>query len=177
MKKRNVPAPWLQTLRLDMREFTPADSDDLWKLNSDARVMRYIGDGKPADRKRHGVIMRRVLNYPKWFPDLGFWYTTRRDTGAFVGWFTLKYCGRSADIETGYVLAPDAWGLGFATEGATALVDYAFDDLMLDRVIGVTHPDNVASQNVLQKAGLVRRGFGRYYDRDLCLFVAERDAR
>ena len=139
--------------------------------------MRYIGDGKPVDRKRHADIMRRVLRYPKLYPDLGFWYTTRRDTGAFIGWFTLKYCGKSADVETGYMLLPDAWGQGFATEGATAMVDYGFDDLGLDRIIGVTHPDNVASQNVLQKAGLVRRGWGRYYDRELRLFVAERDAR
>lgn len=174
---RSTPAPWLETLRLAMRDFTPADSDDLFRLNSDPRVMRYIGDGKPAERKRHSDIMRRVLNYPKLYPDLGFWYTTRRDTGEFIGWFTLKYCGKSADVETGYMLLPGAWGRGYATEGATAMVHYGFDDLGLSRIIGVTHPENYASQNVLQKAGLADRGFGHYYDRDLRLFVAERDDR
>jgi RimJ/RimL family protein N-acetyltransferase len=175
-KRQDVPAPWLETLRLDMRDFTPPDSDDLFRLNSDPRVMRYIGDGKPVDRDRHATIMRRVLRYPLLYPDLGFWYTTRRDTGAFIGWFTLKYCGRSPDVETGYMLLPDAWGHGFATEGASALIRYGFDDLGIHRIIGVTHPDNVASQNVLQKAGLIDSGWGRYYDSRLRLFAARRDS-
>jgi len=172
--KRDVPAPWLETLRLAMREFVPGDSDDLYRLNSDPRVMRFIGDGKPVTVARHADIMRRVLGYAKLYPDLGFWYTTRRDTGAFIGWFTLKYCGKSPDVETGYMLLPEAWGQGFATEGATAMVRYGFDDLELARIIGVTHPKNFASQHVLQKAGLRDRGFGHYYDRRLRLFVAER---
>ncbi len=168
------PAPWLETLRLAMRDFVAEDSDDLLRLNSDPRVMRYIGDGEPIAAQRHADIMRRVLGYPKLYPDLGFWYTTRRDTGKFIGWFTLKYCGKSADIETGYMLLPEAWGRGYATEGATAMVRYGFDDLGLHRVIGVTHPDNIASQKVLRKAGLADCGTGRYYDQQLRLFVAER---
>lgn len=174
MAKRKVPQPWLETLRLAMREFVLADSDDLFRLNSDPRVMRYIGDGKPIDRTRHAQIMRRVLGYTKFYPDLGFWYTTRRDTGAFIGWFTLKYAGKSPDIETGYMLLPEAWGQGFATEGATAMVRYGFDDLGLERIIGVTHPNNRASQNVLRKSGLADCGWGRYYDKRLRLFAAER---
>jgi RimJ/RimL family protein N-acetyltransferase len=172
--KRDVPAPWLETLRIEMRDFVAADSDDLFRLNCDPRVMRYIGDGKPVDRAGHAYIMRRVLRYPRLYPDLGFWYATRRDTGAFIGWFTLKYCGKSPDIETGYMLLPEAWGQGFATEGATAIVRYGFDDLGLHRIIGVTHPANFASQHVLQKAGLAARGYGRYYDRRLRVFAAER---
>lgn len=70
--KRDVPAPWLETLRLAMREFVPGDSDDLYRLNSDPRVMRYIGDGKPVNRVRHADIMRRVLRYGTLYPDLGF---------------------------------------------------------------------------------------------------------
>jgi len=69
----------------------------------------------------------------------------------------------------------EAWGQGFATEGATELVRYGFDDLGVDRIIGVTHPDNRASQRVLMKAGLADAGFvRRYYGVRLRLFVAER---
>lgn len=169
-----VPAPWLETLRLAMRDFTAADSDELYRLHRDPRVMRYIGDGKALDAERHARVMKRILAYPTLYPDLGFWYTTRRDTGAFIGWFTLKYCSTSADIETGYILAPEAWGQGFATEGATAMVRYGFDDLGLDRIIGVTDPENYASQRVLMKSGLADCGVGHYYDRDLRLFAARR---
>ncbi len=171
------PAPWLETLRLSLREFVPDDSEDLFRLNSDPRVMRFVGDGRVVSRERHAQIMRRVLGYPRHYADLGFWYTTRRDTGAFVGWFALKYAGKSPDIEVGYVLAPEAWGQGYATEGASALVQFGFEDLDLDHIIGVTYPKNFASQQVLQKAGLEDRGWGTYYDRRLRLFGADNPYR
>ena len=173
--KAAPPAPWLETLRIALREFVPADVDDLHLLDSDARVVRYLGNGKPVSRASSEVSIRRIVRYPRLYPDLGIWYATRRDTGAFIGWMSLKYAGRSADIEVGYRLLHRAWGLGFATEGATALVHYGFDDLGLDRIIGVTHRDNVASQRVLMKAGLPDCGWGHYYDKRLRLFAATRD--
>jgi RimJ/RimL family protein N-acetyltransferase len=168
--------PWLETLRLAMREFTPDDFDDLFGLDTDPRVMKYISRGKPATRAEVESSLRRILRYPTLYPDLGIWHTSRRDTGAFIGWFSLKYAGKSPDIEIGYRLRHDAWGQGYATEGATALAHYGFDDLGLQRIIGVTHPGNKASQNVLMKAGLADIGWGRYYDFRLRLFAAERDA-
>jgi RimJ/RimL family protein N-acetyltransferase len=168
--------PWLETLRLSMREFTPDDFDDLCGLDTDPRVMKYIARGKPATRADIQRSLRRFMRYPSLYPDLGVWHTSRRDTGAFIGWFSLKYAGRSPDIEIGYRLRHDAWGHGFATEGATALAHFGFDDLGLQRIIGVTHPGNKASQNVLRKAGLADVGWGRYYDLRLRLFAAERDA-
>jgi len=167
--------PWLETLRIEMRAFHPDDFDDLFALDSDPRVMKYFTGGKPAPRANVEAAMRRILRYPALFPDLGFWYATRRDTGEFIGFFCFKYAGRSPDIEVGYRLMYRAWGQGFATEGATALVRFGFDDLGLSRIIGVTHKDNVASQRVLMKAGLRDRGWGRYYDQRLRLFAVTRD--
>jgi RimJ/RimL family protein N-acetyltransferase len=171
-----TPKPWLETLRLSMREFTPDDFDDLFALDTDPRVMKYISRGKPATRTEVANSLRRILRYPTLYPDLGIWHTSRRDNGAFIGWFSLKYAGKSPDIESGYRLRHDAWGQGYASEGATALAHYGFDDLGLQRIIGVTHPGNKASQNVLMKAGLDDIGWGRYYDLRLRLFAAERDA-
>jgi RimJ/RimL family protein N-acetyltransferase len=169
------PAPWLETLRLSMRRFTLDDGDDLYALNSDPRVMKFIADGTVSTRDEAAGALRRFVRYPSLYPDLGIWHTSRRDTGAFIGFFALNYAGKSTDIEVGYRLLHNAWGLGFATEGATALVHFGFDDLGLDRIIGVTLPGNKASQNVLMKAGLADRGWGRYYHRRLRLFAAERE--
>jgi RimJ/RimL family protein N-acetyltransferase len=174
-RKSAGPAPWLETLRLSMRNFTLDDFDDLYALNSDLRVMKYIADGTVSTREEAAGALRRFVRYPTLYPDLGIWHTSRRDTGAFIGFFALNYTGKSTDIEVGYRLLNDAWGLGFATEGATALVHYGFDDLGLDRIIGVTAPGNKASQNVLMKAGLADQGWGRYYNRRLRLFAAERE--
>jgi ribosomal-protein-alanine N-acetyltransferase len=51
-------------------------------------------------------------------------------------------------------------------------VRYGFDDLGLQRIIGITHPDNAASQRVLQKAGLKDAGWGHYYGWRVRLYVA-----
>ena len=171
------PAPWLETLRLELRDFTAKDFADLCRLDGDPRVMKYIADGKPASREAIAQRLRRFIRYPALYPDLGVWRAAQRDTGAFIGWFCFCYAGKSADVEVGYRLLPEAWGQGFATEGATALVAYGFDDLGLNRIIGVTHRGNKASQRVLTKAGLVDVGWGRYYGKRLRLFAAERSAR
>ena len=172
MKK--PPKPWLETLRLELREFVPADADDLYRLDSDPRVVKYLG-GEPLSREEVEANLRRIRIGYRANYGLGIWRAARRDSGAFIGWFCLKYMPKSTDVEVGYRLVPEAWGQGFATEGAQALVAYGFDDLGLYKIVGVTHRDNRASQRVLVKAGLNSRGWSRYYARRVRLFVAERD--
>jgi ribosomal-protein-alanine N-acetyltransferase len=162
------------TPRLALREFTRADADDIFGLDSDARVMRYIGDGRVSTRAEADEAVLRVLKRYVETPGLGVWHARRRDNGAFVGWVSLKHAGESSDIEIGYRLRPDAWGFGFATELAHAMLSRGFGELGLDRIIGVTHPDNAASQRVLVMIGMRDEGWGRYYDRDLRLFAIGR---
>ena len=100
--------------------------------------------------------------------------TVRGDAGAFIGWGCLKYTPPTCDVEVGYRLLHEAWGQGYATEIATALVRYGFGTLTLDRIIGVTHPGNTASQRVLLKSGLADAGWGRYYGKRLRLFAQDR---
>jgi ribosomal-protein-alanine N-acetyltransferase len=162
----------LETKRLRLREFRVSDVDPLYRLNSDPRVMRYIGDGSIDTRASTEKAVSRSMKYYKNYPGLGVWPAESRESGAFVGWFCLKYVPETVEIEVGYRLAPEAWGLGLASEGARAVVRYGFDELGLERIIGLTHPDNAASQRVLQKAGLTDGGWGRYYGRRLRLFAA-----
>ena len=157
----DTPAPWLQTLRLDFREFVASDIDDLVRLDSDPRVLKYINGGKPMARADAEASMRRVLPYYALYPGLGVWRAERRDNKDFVGWYCLKYCPPTTDVEVGYRLLHKHWGHGYATEGARALVDFAFDDLGLKRVIGVTDPGNNASQHVLAEIGIARCRMGK----------------
>ena len=169
---RDARGRLLDTERLRLREFRASDVDPLYRLNSDPRVMRYIGNGSIDTRESAERAVFRSMKYYRNYPGLGVWPAEDGTTGAFVGWFCLKYVPQTVEIEVGYRLAPDAWGRGYATEGARALLRYGFDELGLDRIIGLTHPDNAASQRVLQKAGLADAGWGRYYGRRLRLFVA-----
>ena len=164
--------PFLATPRLSLREFRVDDADDLYRLHRDPRVMRYIGNGSVGTRESVATTLERAARQYRNYPGLGIWPATERESGEFIGWFCLKYVPQTVEIELGYRLLPEAWGYGYATEGASALLDYGFEVLGLFRIIGLTHPGNTASQRVLRKAGMRDAGWGHYYDRDLRLFVA-----
>ena len=174
--RREHPAPWCVTKRLALSRITRLHGNELHELDADPRVMRYIGNGRISTREQIDDAMRRIPRAYALYPGLGTWRATRRDNGDFVGWFALKYIPGTAEVVVGYRLRHGEWGHGFATEGARALVRHGFDDLGLHRVIGVTHPDNTASQRVLLKAGLVDAGWGHYYGRPVRVFERVRDA-
>ena len=79
--------PWLQTLRLDLREFVPEDLEDVVRLDGDRRVMKFIGGGRAHTREETVAIFPRALRYSRVYADLGIWRASRRDTGEFIGWF------------------------------------------------------------------------------------------
>ena len=166
------PPPWLLTLRLALHDITRHHANELYELDADPRVMRYIGTGRVSTREQVDAVMRRLPRAYALYPGLGTWRATRRDNGDFVGWFALKYIPGTALVEVGYRLRYGAWGTGYATEGARELVRYGFDDLGLHRIIGVTHPANEASQRVLLKLGFADIGWGHYYGRALRVFEA-----
>ena len=168
--------PIRSTARLLLRAFTRDDVDDVFALDSDPRVMRFIADGRVSTRDDATAAIERTLKRYVDTPGLGVWHVTRRDDGAFAGWVSLKHAGESPDIEVGYRLRPDSWGRGYATELARAMLERGFDGLGLERIIGVTHPDNLASQRVLAKAGFADLGYGFYYGATLRLFAIERPA-
>ena len=83
----------------------------------------------------------------------------RVSDGAFIGWCSLTRWNpdyRSASL--GYCLDDAAWGHGYATEAARALLQWAFDTLDLNRVQAETDTRNAASARVLEKIGFVREG-------------------
>ena len=168
-------APPPGTARLNLREFIAGDVDAIHALDSDPRVMRFIGDGSTSTREDAALAIGRVQRRYIEHPGQGVWHASRRDDGRFVGWVSLKFAGESPDVEVGYRLVCDAWGSGFATELARVMLERGFDTLYLDRIIGVTHPDNHASQRVLAKVGMRDEGWGRYYEHDLRLFAIDRE--
>ena len=164
------------TDRLILRRYENDDLDRLDRLNRDAEVMRYIGDGSLRTREQTKAGIFRTQRIYAMFPGLGFWIAEQKPKRTFIGVFALIYIPRTVEVEVGYRLHKFAWGHGLATEGARALVQYGFDTLGLNRIVGLTHADNDPSKRVLMKAGLQSRGMGHYYDKDLCYFVAEKPA-
>ncbi|KJK58268.1 GNAT family N-acetyltransferase [Saccharothrix sp. ST-888] len=147
----------LETERLILRRFTAEDTDLLVELDSDPEVMRYLTGGRATPREAvQDRILPLFLSYYRRFPALGYWAALRRDTGEFLGWFEFRPpdADRPGEVELGYRLRRPAWGHGYATEGARALIRKGFAEPGVERVFACTMAVNRGSRRVLEKSGL-----------------------
>jgi len=147
----------LETARLRLRRFTRDDEALLYRLNSDAKVMRYLG-GPMTPEANRTMLEGRLLRYYEDHPGLGAWATCERDTGRCVGFHLLNHVQGERLIQVGYRLFEADWGKGYATEMSIALLHYGFTVLNLPLIMANAHRDNLASQRALLKSGLHRKG-------------------
>ena len=148
----------LETERLVLRRFVEADLDHLYALDNDPEVMRYINGGTPTPR---AIVERDILpvfmRYDDRRPGFGFWAAVNRQAagGEWLGWFSLRPSEQAPDqVALGYRLRRAAWGRGYATEGARALIDVGFCEWGVRRVVATTYQDNLASRRVMEKLGM-----------------------
>ncbi len=148
----------LRTARLHLRPFTNADADALFELHSSEYVLRFWDSPPWAERER----AERFIEKCRQIAEEGSGARLAMDRsadGAFLGWCGLTSYNpdyRSASL--GYVLTEAAWGHGYATEAAQALLKWAFDNLDLNRVQAETDTRNGASARVLENLGFVHEG-------------------
>jgi RimJ/RimL family protein N-acetyltransferase len=147
----------LETPRLILRQFTENDVDNLFELNSDPEVMRYLTAGKQTPREviRDEIIPFHLGVYKR-LDRLGTWAAESTATGEFLGWFHFR-AGPHTDItnvDLGYRLRRSTWNMGYATEGSRALISMGFTGMSVERVFAHTMTVNVASRRVLEKCGL-----------------------
>jgi RimJ/RimL family protein N-acetyltransferase len=163
----------LDTRRLRLRRLCPADEALFVALDSDPEVMRYIGSrgGTPEE-----IVARVRDRIATDHGALGWWVIEGRDDGAFHGVAALLRMPDGDDIELAYRLARASWGAGLATEAASALAHYAFDQVGLPRLVAVTFPENIASQHVLEKVGFAHDGLSSYKAFQVTHFTFEASA-
>lgn len=145
----------LTTERLVLRQWQGADAEPFAALNADPAVMRHF----PAalDRAQSDAAIDRYQQHIQ-LKGFGFWATALKSTGAFIGFIginTLKpYLPMAPGIEIGWRLAQPFWHQGYATEGARAALDHAFNALAIAEVWAITTQTNVASQAVMLRLGM-----------------------
>lgn len=162
--ERAAAAPPLTTERLVLRRFTPADLEPLLGVFGDPEVMRYVGaERRPLDRPAVAALMARAE--AQWQRQgFGLLAIVERETGRLIGEGGLQPLEQGPDIETGYTLARAAWGRGYATEAARAILRWGFAGLGLHRVVAVADPANAASLRVLDRVGMTRLGMRHCYN-------------
>ncbi|MFF3767670.1 GNAT family N-acetyltransferase [Streptomyces sp. NPDC001922] len=150
-------ATFLETDRLVLRGFTEADLDRVVGLDSDPEVMRFITGGRPTPRETVRIHhLPRLLHHYPCIGTRGFWAAESKPAGSFLGWFEFRPLADNscAVVELGYRLRSAAWGRGYATEGARALIRHGFTELGVERVTANAMAVNTRSRSVMEKAGL-----------------------
>jgi RimJ/RimL family protein N-acetyltransferase len=152
------PATVLETQRLILRPWCAADREPFARLNADPRVMQFMpgfltreesdryADKIAAHFKEHGF---------------GLFAAELRSEECFVGFVGLSVPDFQAPftpcVEIGWRIAAEHWNQGLATEGARAVLAYAFGALGLKEIVSFTVPANVPSRRVMEKIGMTHR--------------------
>ena len=146
--------PVLETERLILREWRESDVEALASMYADAETMRFISDSGTATRDEAAQHVNDLM-YHWESHGYGQWAVEERSSGDFVGRIGLTQREDfDRDVEVGWVVDRSRWGRGYATEGGSMSIRYAFETLGLERLVSVVAPDNAASRRVEEKLGL-----------------------
>jgi RimJ/RimL family protein N-acetyltransferase len=143
----------LETERLVMSQWQDSDWIEFRPIATDPEVMRYITGGVPwSDEMIRSFVDRQV----KLYKERGFcrWKLTEKMSRQMAGFCGVGTFRDNPDFEIGWWLARGYWGRGLATEAAKAALHDIFERVMLERVISIARPSNVASTRIMEKIGL-----------------------
>ena len=157
----------------------------------DDELTRYLGSGlryrlkrvaaavvgRFSDLEARRAIRKLIQHWER--HGFGEWAAEEKDSGRLVGKIGLHHHAdwRAEDVkvEVGWLLARDAWGQGYATEGAVASLVDAFERVGLDRVLSIAHVENRRSVRVMERIGLSPVGQTRWRRTDVCWYAIDRD--
>jgi len=147
----------LETDRLILRRFRGSDLEAMIALHQDPAVMKYLGPLMTPEQTNdflYNVVT--VFDEQGW----GLFCVELKETSACLGFAGLNRPTFEASftpcVEIGWRLSSSHWGHGLATEAATEVLLYAHEMLGMDEIVAMTTKENLASQRVMEKIGLVR---------------------
>ena len=158
--------------RLRFRYIKESDFSELCEMLKDPEVM-YAWEHGFSNDEIYEWINKRRKGYEKNGYD--YFLAIDKSSGAIVGQIGLLE--EDVDEKTyagvGYILKKEYWHKGYATEGAKAMIDYAFNDLKKDKVIATIRPENIFSRKVAQRLKMTVEGefIKRYNEKDMCHLI------
>lgn len=146
---------YIETERLLLRQYKPTDETDFIRLFQDAAVMRYfLATKTTAEAQATFIKFQRLIEENGY----GVFAVEEKESQQFIGFIGLNRFEFEVDfapaIEIAWRLLPEFWNKGYATEGAKACLDFAKNQLKLDRVYAFTTVSNTPSEQVMIKSGM-----------------------
>ena len=153
--------PALRGSRVILRMAKPEDVSDLFALHADREVMRYWSCAAYTSMAQAQELFDRSDRGVR-AGEFNYWAITRTDDDRLIGHCTLfSISAAHRRAETGYALARQHWGHGYAHDAMRLVLDYAFGPLGLHRVEADVDPRNGGSIRLLERLGFVREGLLR----------------
>lgn len=138
----------LQTTRCHLTALKKSDLGHMIALRTNEDVRRFLGG--PATEE---TITTRFADMLKPKASTHQWAVRTKKDNAFIGLITLDPHHSGTDLEVSYEFLPQWWGNGYATETIGAVIDHAFNDLNLPRLLAETQMANTASRRLLERLG------------------------
>lgn len=142
----------LETERLLLREFQSSDAENMYLLNLNPEVIKYTGDEAFSSIESALNFIENYDHYQKF--GFGRWAVIVKETNKFIGWCGLKFSPDKNETDIGFRFFQECWNKGFATESATACLNFGFQTLKINRIIGRAMKENTGSIKVLEKIGM-----------------------
>jgi RimJ/RimL family protein N-acetyltransferase len=149
------------TSRLAFALMNEDDAEQLFQLDQDPEVMRYINGGHMTTMKQiHEVALPRLKRYTDPKTGWGMWKLTVKEDNTFIGWVLVRPMNFFSDnpephnLELGWRLMRKAWGKGYATEAAIAIKNALTAQQGITQFSALVIDGNDASVNVMTKLGL-----------------------
>jgi [ribosomal protein S5]-alanine N-acetyltransferase len=156
--------PTIETERLLLRPFGPADAADLARL-AGAREVAATTANIPHPYSLADAEGWIASQQAEWDEDRGATFAiTLRADGALIGAVGLRSERAHERAELGYWIGVPYWGSGYATEAARAVVEFGFDGLGLNRIFARHMTSNPASGRVMEKIGMHLEGEFRQHE-------------
>ncbi len=161
--------PVLEIPCLRLRPFTLPDLANLYRLDSDPVVMRYVIP--PRTYAETEEYLQKILkNYDDPYGPVR-WCMVEKETGAFAGVIGLFRLEDDSDWEIGYRFFPEFWGKGYATEALQTVIQFGFETRRLPRIVAVANPENRASYRVMEKVGMRFEKVAFFYNTDVVFYA------
>jgi RimJ/RimL family protein N-acetyltransferase len=151
-----------QTTRLRLERWSrDAHGDGLAAMNAQPEVLRYLGGGSGLTRAESDEASMRIAAHWDAY-GFGLWAAVERATGEMLGFVGLCHPvwwpAMIERVEVGWRLRREAWGAGYATEGARAALRAGFETLGLAEIVSFVHPGNERSLAVTRRLGMSVEG-------------------
>lgn len=146
--------PWdiLQTERCLIRETTPEDVDDFFRIYSDPEITRYMENLYP-ELEQEKQYIRDYIEKIYTFYEFGVWTVIQRNSGAVIGRAGFAYREGYEEPELGFIIGIPWQHQGYAEEVCRAILEYGWERLEFTRVQAMVEPGNEASLRLCKKLG------------------------